>query len=97
MFSSFWLKTTASIACISFRDKKRPQCKNAADAIEHDKNILPPTGHFDCDTLAKLKSVKGYSQIRLDMFQPDEEIGFNPLQPTLKTNFNYRYMDIDKK
>jgi hypothetical protein len=67
------------------------------NAIEHDKNILPPTGHFDCGTLAKLKSVKGYSQIRLDMFQPDEEIGFNPLQPTLKTNFNYRYMDIDKK
>ena len=60
-------------------------------------NILPPTGRFDCKTLNKLRNVKGYSSMRLDMFQPDEEIGFNSLEPTRVTNFNYSYMDIDKK
>lgn len=59
-------------------------------------NILAPTGKFDCATLNKLKSVKGVESIRLNSFQPDEEIGFNSLEPTSKVNYSYRYMDVDK-
>tara|TARA_R100000988_G_C3943396_1_gene137363 strand:+ start:301 stop:825 length:525 start_codon:yes stop_codon:yes gene_type:complete len=67
------------------------------NAIEHTQNILKPTGKFCCKTQEKLIAVKGYNSMRLDMFQPDEEIGFNSLQPTSKRNFSYRYMDVDKK
>ena len=59
-------------------------------------NIIAPTGKFDCATLNKLKSVKGVESIRLNSFQPDEEIGFNVLEPTNKVNYSYRYMDVDK-
>ena len=58
-------------------------------------NIIPPTGRFDCITENKLRSVKSVSSIKLSSFQPDEETGFDELQPTKQVDYNYRYMDID--
>lgn len=57
-------------------------------------NILSPTGQFDCNTLNKLRNVKGIDRISPDQFQPDEEIGFSELTPTKQHN-NNSYMDID--
>ena len=60
-------------------------------------NILPPTGKFDCNTLSKLKNIKGVDSITLNSFQPDEEIGFDSIRPTTVKNPNYSYMDVDKQ
>lgn len=58
-------------------------------------NIIAPTGRFDCITENKLRSVKSVSSIKLSSFQPDEETGFDELQPTKQVDNKYRYMDID--
>ena len=66
------------------------------NAIEN-KNILSPSGRFDCATLGKLNKVKGVRSISLNSFQPDEEIGFDEFSPTRIKNPNYSYMNIDMK
>ena len=59
-------------------------------------NILTPTGRFDCDTLNKLRNVKGVDTISLSMFQPDEEVGFEEFVPTRITNMRYAPSDVDQ-
>ena len=66
------------------------------NSMQHDKYILQPTGQFDCNTKFKLNLLMGVPQISLNMFSPDEQIGFNELQTG--TNITpYSYMDVNTK
>ena len=64
------------------------------NGIESTRDILKPNGEFNCATKNKLVNVLGVPQIRLDDFQPDEQIGFNELQGG-KFVMPYSYMDVD--
>tara|TARA_R100000664_G_scaffold11064_1_gene18068 strand:+ start:6516 stop:7067 length:552 start_codon:yes stop_codon:yes gene_type:complete len=66
------------------------------NAMQSDKYILKPTGKFDCHTKFKLNMLMGVPQISLNMFSPDEQIGFNELEGGRKIT-PYSYMDINNK
>lgn len=56
-------------------------------------DILAPTGKFECNTLEKLRKVKGVGQIRLIDFYPNEQTGFNEFEATKV----YSGQDINKE
>ena len=66
------------------------------NSMQTDKYILKPTGKFDCHTKFKLNMLMGVPQISLNMFSPDEQIGFNELEGGRKIT-PYSYMDVNNK
>jgi len=66
------------------------------NGMQTDKYILKPTGKFDCHTKFKLNMLMGVPQISLNMFSPDEQIGFNELEGGRKIT-PYSYMDVNNK
>lgn len=58
----------------------------------HTKNILEPNGFFNCATLERLRKIKEVSEISLNEFQVDEQIGTDG-EPT-KAFTNYSYMNV---
>ena len=64
------------------------------NGIENSKDILKPNGQFNCNTRQKLINVIGVQEIRLNDFQPDEQIGFNELQDGVFVQ-PYSYMDAN--
>jgi hypothetical protein len=64
------------------------------NSMESDKDILEPTGQFNCRTKDKLMRLMGAVQISLIQFQPDDQIGFNELRGGNKIT-PYSYMDAE--
>jgi hypothetical protein len=62
------------------------------NAMQNDKDILEPTGKFGCRTLAKLRRLMNVDQISLNLFSPDEQVGFDEFRAGTKVT-NYSYMD----
>ena len=58
------------------------------------RDILIPNGQFNCATRQKLQRIIGLQDVRLNDFQPDEQIGFDELREG-KSVSNYSYMDIN--
>ena len=64
------------------------------NSIETNRDILIPNGQFNCATRQKLQRIIGLQDVRLNDFQPDEQIGFDELREG-KSVSNYSYMDIN--
>jgi hypothetical protein len=62
------------------------------NAMQNDRDILKPTGKFGCRTLAKLRRLMNVDQISLNLFSPDEQVGFDEFRAGTKVT-NYSYMD----
>jgi hypothetical protein len=62
------------------------------NAMQNDRDILKPTGKFGCRTLTKLRRLMNVDQISLNLFSPDEQVGFDELRAGTKVT-NYSYMD----
>tara|TARA_R100000664_G_scaffold31135_1_gene44403 strand:- start:3546 stop:4133 length:588 start_codon:yes stop_codon:yes gene_type:complete len=64
------------------------------NSIETNRDVLIPNGQFNCATQQKLIRLIGLPEIRLNDFQPDEQVGFDELREG-KSVSNYSYMDIN--